>query len=488
MIWVEFAVVIAAIVVGARVGGAGLGAVAAIGLAVLVFGFGLAPSSPPAAVLAIIVAVLAAASSMQAAGGMDLLVGLAERALRAKPSAITLVAPLVAYAFTFCSGTGHVAYAILPVIAEVSRKAGIRPERPMSISVIASQQAITASPLAAATAALLGLLSAADGSIGMREILLICIPSTLIGCVLGAVSVCRKGVELDKDPVYIERMANGLVAPPKELPRLEGAAKRRAVGSVATFLCAAAVIVALGLFPSLRPTFTVTPTKEVGIPASAVSTALNNLSDPERLQETFTRGQLRDRLAEIREEESQPKTVSLSMGVVIQIVMLSAAGVMMLFFGARPGEAVRTPVAVTGVVAVVSIAGLGWLGNCFFDGNRDLIVGSLSEIIRAHPWVFAIGLFGLSVVLFSQASTVAALMPVGIALGLAPASLIAMFPAVNGYFFLPTYGTIVAAIAFDQTGTTRIGRFILSHSFMRPGLVATISAVVVGLVISRLVG
>jgi len=159
---------------------------------------------------------------------------------------------------------------------------------------------------------------------------------------------------------------------------------------------------------------------------------------------------------------------------------------MMLAFGARAADAVKTPVAIAGVVAVVSIAGLGWMGNCFFDGNKAEIIGSMSEIIKAHPWVFAIGLFGLSVVLFSQASTVAALMPVGIALGLPAGTLIAMFPAVNGYFFLPTYGTIVAAIAFDQTGTTRIGKFVLAHSFMRPGLVATISAVGIGLVLSRI--
>jgi anaerobic C4-dicarboxylate transporter DcuA len=167
--------------------------------------------------------------------------------------------------------------------------------------------------------------------------------------------------------------------------------------------------------------------------------------------------------------------------------MLTAAGVMMLFFGARPDTAIRTPVALAGVVAVVSIVGLGWMGNCFFDGNKTQIVSALSEVIKAHPWVFALGLFGLSVVLFSQASTVAALMPVGVALGLPAATLIAMFPTVNGYFFLPTYGTIVAAVAFDQTGTTRVGRYVLNHSFMLPGLVSTVSAVLIGLVISRMV-
>ena len=485
MIWAEFIVVLAAIVVGARLGGAGVGTAAAIGLAILVFVFGLPPSSPPGTVLAIIVAVVTAAATMQAAGGLDLLVVLAERALRANPKYITFVAPTVAYVFTFCSGTGHVAYAILPVIAEVARKAGVRPERPMSISVIASQQAITASPLAAATAALLALLDQ-DGKVGLPQILMICIPSTFIGCMLGALSVYGKGAELEDDPIYKDRLAKGLVEAPQPPKRLEGRERRQAVGSVATFLAAAAVIVAFGLFSGLRPSYTVDPPPEAGLPASVVSSAIANLSDPERLDETITRGQLRDRLEQLRQEQARPHVVRVEMATIIQVVMLTAAGVMMLFFGARPADAVKTPVAIAGVIAVVSIAGLGWMGNCFFDGNKAQIVGGLSDVIRAHPWVFALGLFGLSVLLFSQASTVAALMPVGVALGLAPGTLIAMFPAVNGYFFLPTYGTIVAAIAFDQTGTTRIGRFVLAHSFMRPGLVATASAVLTGLVLARL--
>ncbi len=484
MIWAEFIVVIGAIVVGARVGGAGLGTVAAIGLAILVFGFGLPPSSPPATVLSIIIAVVTAAACMQSAGGMDLLVVFAERALRANPKYITFVAPAVAYLFTFCSGTGHVAYAILPVIAETARKAGIRPERPMSISVIASQQAITASPLAAATAALLALLDT-DGKVGLSQILMIAIPSTFIGCMLGALSVMRMGPELADDPIYKDRLAKGLIEAPKQTAAPTGAQRRRALGSVITFLSAAALIVLFGLFSNLRPAYTSTPPRESGLSASVVSAALANLSDPARADEPVSRAELKDRIEQLRDAQAKPRTVSVGMSDIIQIVMFTAAGIMMLFFGARPGDAVKTPVAIAGVVAVVSIVGLGWLGNCFFDGNKTQIVSSLSEIIRAHPWVFAIGLFGLSVVLFSQASTVAALMPVGIALGLPAATLIAMFPAVNGYFFLPTYGTIVAAIAFDPTGTTRIGKFVLSHSFMRPGLVATTSAVLIGLALSR---
>lgn len=486
MIWLEFLVVIAAIVMGARVGGAGLGTMAAIGLAVLVFGFGLPPSSPPATVLAIVLCVVTAAAAMQAAGGLELLVVIAERTLRAKPKYITFVAPAVAYLFTFCSGTGHVAYAILPVIAEVARKAGVRPERPMSISVIASQQAITASPLSAATAALLALLSK-DTEVGLAQILMICIPSTFIGCMLGALSVYRMGTDLKDDPIYQKRLTEGLVQEPAATKSLVGRERRNAIGSVATFLSAAAIIVVFGLFSGLRPSYTVNPPKEAGIPAAMVSSAIVNLSDPERIDESISRQQLKDRLEEIRAEQSEPRTVKVEMSTLIQIIMLTAAGVMMLGFGATPSLTVKTPVAIAGVIAVVSIAGLGWMGNCFFDGNKEAILGSLSEVIKSHPWVFAVGLFGLSVLLFSQASTVVALMPVGIALGIPAATLIAMFPAVNGYFFLPTYGTIVAAIAFDQTGTTRIGKFILAHSFMRAGLVSTVSAVVVGLILSRIV-
>lgn len=440
MLWIELAVVLLSIFVGSRIGGAGLGLAAAIGLAVLVFIFGLAPSRPPTTVLAIIVAVISAAATLQAAGGMDYLVTVAERALRSQPKYITIIGPLVAYAFTFCSGTGHVAYTILPVIAEVARKAGVRPERPMSISVIASQQAITASPIAAATAAMLALLG--NQGIQLWQILVICVPSTLLGVIAGALSVWRIGCELAEDPIYQERLKKGLVEPPKPLPELHGLERRRAVGSVLIFLVAAITIVAFGMFPSLRPGH--------AAPGGA-------------------------------------EQVLLDMPVAIQICMYTAAGLMMLLLGAKPDVAVRTSVATAGVVATISIVGLGWLGSCFFEGNREQIVSGISDTVRAHPWVFALGLFALSVLLFSQAATVTALMPVGLALGLSPLTLIAMFPAVNGYFFLPTYGTIVAAVSFDQTGTTRIGKYVLNHSFMLPGLVATITAVMTGLLISRLV-
>jgi anaerobic C4-dicarboxylate transporter-like protein len=327
----------------------------------MIFGFGLHPGVPPRTVLGMILCVVTAAATMQAAGGLDYLVIIADRALRIWPAGITIVAPIVTYVFTLAAGTGHIVYALLPVIAEVSRSAGVRPERPLSIATIASQQAITASPISAATVALLGLLS--PSGIGLHQILLICIPSTLLGSLLGAVSVMWMGPDLKDDPEYQERLAKGLVEKPVALTTLQGKALTCARGSVIVFLIAALLVVALGLFPSLRPDYT-----------------------------SIINGQ---------EREQQ-----LEMAPAIMIIMLAAAGVMMLAFKASPSAAIKGTIMNAGVVALISIAGLGWLGSSFFEGNRQLIIASISGVVQAHPWVFAFGLFALSILLASQAATV----------------------------------------------------------------------------------
>ena len=442
MIWLELLVVLACIFVGARLSGIGLGTVAGLGLVVLVFIFGLPPGMPPRTVLGMILCVVTAAATMQAAGGLDYLVVIADRALRIWPAGITIVAPIVAYVFTLAAGTGHIVYALLPVIAEVSRGAGVRPERPLSISTIASQQAITASPISAATVALLGLL--APFGVQLHQILLICIPSTLLGSLLGALAVMWKGPELKDDPDYQERLAKGLIAPAASTAKLEGANLMRARGSVIVFMLAAVLVVVLGLFPSLRPDYTV-----------------------------LSRG--------------QESIEILDMAPAIMMLMLAAAGINMLVFKASATATVKGSIMNAGMVALISIAGLGWLGSSFFEGNRQFIIGGISGVVQQHPWVFAIGLFALSILLSSQAATVVTLMPAGVALGLGAPAMIAMFPAVNGYFFLPTYATLLAAISFDQTGTTKIGKYVLNHSFMLPGLVATVSSVLIGFVLANLV-
>lgn len=442
MIWLELGVVLVCILVGARLGGIALGTSAGIGLVILVFIFGLPPGMPPRIVLGMILTVITAAATMQAAGGLDYLIVIADRMLRIWPAGITLVAPVIAYIFTLAAGTGHIIYALLPVIAEVSRKAGVRPERPLSIATIASQQAITASPISAATVALLGLV--APAGIHLQSILLICIPSTLMGSLLGALAVMWKGSELKDDPIYKDRLAKGLIEDPTSSTTLEGSNLTCARGSVVTFLFAALLVVGLGLFPSMRPTYS----------------------------------------ASLRGQESIEQ---LAMAPAIMIVMLAAAGINVLVFRASPVKSVKGSIMNAGMVALISIAGLGWLGSAFFEGNRPVIVRSISVVVQQHPWVFGVGLFALSVLLASQAATVVTLMPVGIALGIGSPFLIALFPAVNGYFFLPTYATLLAAISFDQTGTTRIGKYILNHSFMIPGVVATVSSVVIGLLIARIV-
>jgi anaerobic C4-dicarboxylate transporter DcuA len=442
MVWIELCVLLACIVVGARLGGIGLGTVSGLGLVVLVFIFGLPPGMPPRTVLGMIVAVVTAAATMQAAGGLNYLAAVADRALRVWPGGITIIAPIVTYIVTFAAGTVHIVYALLPVIAEVSRKAGIRPERPLSIATIASQQAITASPISAATVALLALLT--PHGVQLQQILLICVPSTLLGSLIGALAVLRMGPELEDDPIYKERLAQGLVSSDTSTVNLTGQQLSRARGSVIVFLLAAVLVVVLGLFPSLRPTY------------SAVS-------------------------------GGQESIEQLDMAPAIMIMMFAAAGLNMLLFRASAAETIKTSIMSAGMVALISIAGLGWLGSSFFEGNKQLIVGSISGVVQQHPWVFALGLFVLSILLASQAATVVTLMPVALGLGLGAPALIAMFPAVNGYFFLPTYATMLAAISFDQTGTTRIGKYVLNHSFMLPGMVATVSSVLIGFLLAKVV-
>jgi anaerobic C4-dicarboxylate transporter DcuA len=431
--WIQFSIVLTAIFFGARVGGIGLGTVAAIGMFILVFGFGNAPGTLPIDVIFIIIAVITAAAALQGAGGLDLLVRWAEKLIRRKPEAITFVAPLVSYFFTFFAGTGHVAYSILPVIAEVSRKAGVRPERPMSISVIASQQAITASPISAATAAMIALLAKQNSSLGLADILSICLPATLIGVLAGALVVSRMGVELENDPGYRALLASGEIQEPSTS---EETMTARPGAGLAIFIFAAAVlsVVVLGLFPALRPTF-------------------------------FSGG------------TEKP----LDMASTIQMVMLAGAALIMSGCRCSSDSVVGGSVMKAGIVAVISILGIAWLGSTFFEAFQTEVVAQISAQVQARPWIFSVGLFALSILLYSQAATVAALMHVGVALDIPLPMLIAMFPAVNGYFFLPTYGTIVAAISFDQSGTTRIGKYVLNHSFMRPGLVASFVSVAIGL-------
>ena len=431
----EFVVVLAAIWMGARSSGVGLGLWGAVGLLVLVVVFGVAPTSPPIDVMLIILAVIMAASVMDAAGGIDFLVQIAERVIRANPKYVTIVAPLTTWTFTFLAGTGHIVYPLLPVIYETAHQSGIRPERPMAVATIASQQAITASPVAAATAAMIGLFAEKGmHGWGLPQILMICVPSTLIGVLAAAVVSMFLGKNLADDQEYQARLRAGLIPPPKQMME-HPVLKPKAKLSAYVFLCGVALVVMFGFFPDLR---TIPGTK-----------------------------------------------APLDMPIVIEIIMMSVAAVMLVLTKVSVDEVPKTATLRAGVVAVIGIFGLAWLGDSFITANKGVIVPAIGAMAQAAPWTFAFGLFFASVLLYSQAATTRALMPLGIALGIPPQLLIAMFPSVNGYFFIPTYGSLIAAINFDLSGTTRIGRYVLNHSFMIPGLVATAVAVTAGLVIAQ---
>ena len=436
MLFLQLLVVLVAIIIGARLGGIGLGVMGGVGLAILSFVFGLQPTAPPIDVMLMIAAVIAAASCMQAAGGLEYMVKVAEHILRRNPAKVTILSPIVTYLFTFIAGTGHIAYSVLPVIAEVARETKIRPERPLGIAVIASQQAITASPISAATVALLGLLAGFD--ISLFDILKVTVPATLIGVLVGAFCSMKVGKELEDDPEYQRRLKEGMIEEvTQESTRIENLSKARI--SVLIFLFATFLIVLFGSIDSLRPSF-----------------------------------------------EVNGQVTMLNMPSIIEIIMLSTAAVILLVCRIDGIKAVQGNIFPAGMQAVIAIFGIAWMGDTFIAGNLEQLKGSIEQVVQSMPWLFGVALFVMSILLYSQAATIRAVVPLGIALGISPLLLIALFPAVNGYFFIPNYPTVVAAINFDRTGTTRIGKYILNHSFMMPGLVATIVSIVIGLLLIQI--
>lgn len=432
---IQFAVVLLCILIGAQVGGIGLGVFGGIGLAVMAFGFHLQPTSPPIDVMMMIMAVVSAAAAMQAAGGLDYLVRVATRVLHRNPRYITFIAPAVTYAFTVVAGTGHVAYSVLPVIAEVSRRNGIRPERPLSMAVIASQFAIVASPVAAAVVSVVHYLE--PQHITLIDVLKVTVPSTILGIGLACVFVNRMGKELADDPGYQQRLKdpeyvklNAVEAVAEDAPL-----KPTAKTSVRIFLAAALLVVLMGAFKWLRPVF---------------------------------------------------GGEHMGMAHTIEIVMLSAAALIILVCKPDGNEITQGSVFHAGMRAVIAVFGVAWMGDTLMQAHLPELKAAVSSLVETAPWIFAFSLFVLSVLVNSQGATVTTLFPVGIALGVPAPILIGTLVAVNGYFFIPNYGPIIASIDFDTTGTTRIGRYIFNHSFMLPGLLSMAFSLALGLLFAQM--
>ena len=428
LVIIQLLIVLALIFIGARVGGIGLGIYGMLGVFILVYGLGLAPGSAPIDVMMIIVAVITAASALQASGGLEYLVGVAAKFLQKHPDHITYFGPITCWLFCVVAGTAHTSYSLMPIIAEIAQTNKIRPERPLSLNVIAASLGITCSPVSAATAALISQDLLGAKGIELGTVLMICIPTAFISILVAAFVENHVGKELEDDPEYKRRVAAGLINPEaacEEVQKAENEDDPSAKHAVWAFLFGVALVILFGFLPQLRPE-------------------------------------------------------GVSMSQTIEMIMMSDAALILLVGKGKVGDAVNGNIFKAGMNAVVAIFGIAWMGNTFYVGNEKILDAALSSMISSTPILFAVALFLLSIMLFSQAATVTTLYPVGIALGINPLLLIAMFPACNGYFFLPNYPTEVAAIDFDRTGTTRVGKYVINHSFQIPGFITTIVSILLG--------
>lgn len=442
LIFVQLFIVLALIFIGARVGGIGLGIYGMIGVFILVFIFGLQPGKLPIDVMLIIVSVIVAAAALQAAGGLDYLVGLAAKFLKNHPDKITYYGPLTTWLFCLVAGTAHTSYSLLPIISEIATARKIRPERPLSVATIAASLGITGSPVSAATAAMISADMLGGHGIELSHILIVCVPASLIAILVASFVQNRVGKELEQDPEYQRRVKEGIIDPEHDQKLLEQMIAKPspyAKYSVMAFLFGVALIILFGFVPSLRPHF-----------------------------------------------ETADGVTVLSMSETIEIVMMSVAALILIVGRANVKDAVKGNVFGAGMNAMVSIFGIAWMGDTYFSGNMAFYQEHIAGIVTSYPVLFAVALFIMSIMLFSQAATVRTLYPLGIGLGLNPMLLVALFPAVNGYFFFPNYPTEVAAINFDRTGSTTAGTWLLNHSFQLSGFITTFVSIGVGLLIISL--
>ncbi len=444
MIWIQFIILLAMILIGSRMKGIGLGVMGIVGMFIFIFIFRMRPTEPPLDVMMIILCIVTTTAALQAAGGLDYLVSVAEKIIRSNPSKITIIAPLTSFVLCLFAGTSHIVYSLLPVIAEVAAKKRIRPERPLSISVIASHIALTGSPMSAATAAFATILAYPSAQI---DIMMICIPASIIGIIAGSISAWKMGKELDKDPVFLEKIKDPVFIKSLEV---EGAVLKHNIKpgaklAVGIFGIAIIVIVICGAFPGILP--------NVGIGEANFSVNANG---------------------------------TLKTATVIEIVTLSATTAIMFFTRTTAADVARSSLFTFMAIAIVSIFGVVWMSSTFISAHQELIRTELKDVVQAHPWMFAIVVFIMGALVFSQAGTTRIMMPLGITLGIINPHLIAIFPAVNSDFVLPGYPTLLAAINFDRTGSTKIGKYLINHSFIIPGTVTIGVAIAVGFLLSNI--
>ena len=439
---IQLLIVLAALYVGSRYGSLALGAISGIGLAILVFGFGLEPGTPPTDVIYIIIAAVTCAGTLQASGGMDWMIQIAEKLLRKHPGHITFLGPLVTFFLTVLVGTGHVVYTIMPIICDIALKKNIRPERPCGVASVASQVGITCSPIAAAVVAFVTISNANGYMVSIPQVLMVTIPACVIGLMCAAAASYKRGKDLDKDPEFLARKADPKIYKYMYVNKtslLDKEIPRSAKVSVFIFLAAILVIVGFAFCQMI---------KVGGEPLSK----LINL----------------------------PK-----MNICIQIIMLVAAALNIMLCKVDLKNCVSGSVWKSGMVAVIAIYGIAWLADTYFGNYMDQMKAMLTDLVTAYPWSIAFVFFLVSVLINSQGAVVVAMLPLAYELGIAGPVLLGVLPSVYGYFFIPNYPSDIATVNFDRSGTTVIGKYLLNHSFMMPGLISVWVSTVVGYLITN---
>ena len=438
---IQLLIVLAALYVGSRYGSLALGAISGIGLAILVFGFGLKPGTPPTDVIYIIIAAVTCAGTLQASGGMDWMIQMAEKLLRKHPNTITFLAPLVTFFLTVLVGTGHVVYTIMPIICDIALKKGIRPERPCGVASVASQVGITCSPIAAAVVAFVTISNANGFMVAIPQVLMVTIPACVIGLMCAAAASYKRGKDLDKDPAFQARVADPKIHKymyGNSATTLDKEITREAKLSVFIFLGALLVIVCFAFLQMIHTADGSTVAKAIGLP---------------------------------------------KMNLCIQIIMLCAAAFNIMLCKVNLPNTVSGSVWKSGMVAVIAIYGIAWLADTYFSNYLEQMKAMLSGVVESYPWSIAFVFFLVSVLINSQGAVVVAMLPLAYSLGIPGPVLLGVMPSVYGYFFIPNYPSDIATVNFDRSGTTVIGKYLLNHSFMMPGLISvTVSTIVAYLI------
>lgn len=441
-----FIVLMGCLVVGVRKGGLGLAAVSGIGLIIFIFGMGLKPGNPPVDVMLTIMAVVTCSGFLQASKGLDVMLKYAEMFLRSNPKYITILAPVTTWFLTVLCGTGHVVYAMFPVIYDIAIKQNIRPERPMASASVASQMGVCASPASVAVVSVVAILAATSHPFGVMQILSISIPASLCGAFAAGLWSLNRGKDLEKDPEFL-----AMIADPEKKAFVYGQIEGQTLASKALpasayraatiFLLGIAAIAIFGSFPQLLPHF----------------------------------------------PNAKKVLTPLSMTPTIQLLMLAIATLIMIFSNVKASDVASGSVFKSGMVAIVSVYGVAWMADTYFSAYLPVMKQTLSEVVLAYPWMYAVVLFLVSKLINSQAAAVTVIVPMALSVGVDPLLIVGFMPACYGYFVLPTYPSDLACIGFDRSGTTRIGKYIINHSFIMPGLIGVATGCFAGYVLVHLI-